>query len=417
MQVNRLSIFFASRVPLSVVVLACFVFAGNVTGYEKEAKPAPKTPEYPVHIDWANKFANIGVDKYARLIPVVNGSVVIMADTRGGLMHYDNTTGKLRWKKQFDTRFSAGPSLSESAETTILGTQDGDVFALKTSDGEQLWKQTLSSEILSTPQQYNDVVIVQTNDGKVYGLSAQSGKITWVYERAVPVLSLRGNSSPIVVDDQVIVGFASGRLVALALYDGKLLWESTIAVPKGRTELERMTDIDGPVTYKDGVLYVSAYNGQVVAIDADTGRIIWGREMSSQLGVTVGEALVFVTTVSGQVWALDRQSGATLWMQDKLKQRASTRPAIMGDTLIVGDSRGEVYWLSASDGRLLGHLPLRKITELSGATDYVDQLDVDDNYFPPKHVDSAVTFQPQVVGSRALITYQNGILASVSAVN
>ena len=395
-------------------ILSLVLILGCASNPEKIYKPAPLTPTYKVNIDWANKIADIGVDKYARLLPAVTSTSVIMADSEGELFHYDKVNGKLLWKKTFDARFSGGPSVL--GERTILGTQEAEVYALATTDGKQLWKQTLSSEVLSTPQQKDDVVIVQTNDGKVYGLDASSGKINWVYERNVPVLSLRGTSTPAIVGEQVVVGFASGRLVSLALIDGKLLWETSVATPKGRTELERMTDIDGPIAHKDGVLYVSAYHGQVAAIDAESGRIIWAREMSSQLGLTVGESLVFMTTANGRIWALNRESGATLWMQDKLEELASTRPAITADRIVVGDATGEVYWLSMSDGRLLGHFAHNKVAELSGASEYVDQLD-QYSFFPRKRIESGVTFRPEVIGNRILITYQNGILASVSAVN
>ena len=400
---------------LRLWLVASVLLAGCASNPEKVYPPAPATPEYSVDINWANKIADIGVDRYGRLLPVATSSSVIMADTAGNLFHYDKKDGKIVWQKHFDTRFSAGPSVY--GNVTLFGTQNAEVYALSTNEGKQIWKQSLSSEILSTPQKKDDIVIVQTNDGKVYGLSAKSGKIIWVYERNVPVLSLRGNSTPVIAEDMVIVGFASGRLVSLAVNDGKLLWESSIAVPKGRTELERMTDIDGPVEYDNGILYVSAYHGQVAAIDALSGRIVWAREMSSQLGVTVGKSLVFVTTANGQIWALNKETGATLWMQDKLEELASTRPTIMADKLVVGDATGEVYWLSVSDGRLLGHLPYNKISELSGATEYVDELDVDYRFFPKKRIESSVTFRPEITGNRVLITYQSGIVASVSAVN
>jgi len=395
---------------LRATAIACVLLAGCTVNPEKII-----APDYAVNVNWANKIANIGVDKYARLLPLVIGSTIIMADRSGQLMHYNTSTGKLIWNKQFDARFSAGPSLSSAGDMTIIGSQEGDVYSVSTSNGDTLWEQTLSSEILSTPQQRGDVVVVQTNDGKAYGLSAATGKVTWVYERTVPVLSLRGNSTPLIVSDQVVVGFANGRLVALALDDGKLLWESSLAVPKGRTELERMTDIDGPIVEKDGILYVSAYHGQVAAMGADSGRMIWAREMSSQLGVTVGETLVFVTTASGQVWALSRESGATLWMQDKLEDIASTRPAIVGDKLAVGASTGDVYWISTSDGQLLGRLSRDRVSELAGASEYVEHLDDDDKYFPPKPHANSVTFRPEVVGNNLFIVYQDGIIASVSA--
>ena len=399
---------------LRAVILVGALITGCSSNPEKVYPPAPVTPGYAVNIEWANKIAEIGVDRYSRLLPAVSDSVVIMADTSGQLRYYDKASGEIQWSRQFDTGFSAGPAIYE--DMALLGTQNAEVIALSVKDGNQLWKQTLSSEILSTPQKAKDVVIVQTNDGKVYGLSAKTGKVSWVYERNVPVLSLRGNSTPVIVDDQVVVGFASGKLVSLAVGDGKLNWESTIAVAKGRTELERMTDIDGPIVHKSGVLYVSAYHGQVAALDAQSGRIIWAREISSQLGVTVGDSLVFVTTVNGRIWALNRESGATLWMQDKLEDLANTRPAISGDRLVVGDATGEVYWLSATDGRLLGHLAHNKVSELSGVTEYVDEIN-DEGYFPRKRMESGVTFRPEATGNGFLITYQNGIVALVSASN
>ena len=395
------------------VLLASLALAGCSSVPEKIYKAAPETDKYNASVTWATAFAAIGVDKYQRLLPGVTKSSIIMADSEGYLQHLEKSTGKLLWKKKFESRFSGGPTVS--GDLTLLGTQNAEVYALNTKDGKQKWKQQLSSEILSTPQVQNDVVIVQTNDGKIFGLNARSGKITWVYERSVPVLSLRGNSSPVIVDDQVFAGFASGRLVALALGDGKLQWESSIAVPKGRTELERMTDIDGPIVYEKGVLYVSAFHGQVAAIDASSGRILWTREMSSQLGVTLGKNLIFVTSADGRVWALNKDSGATLWMQDKLEELASTRPAPIGDKLVVGDVTGQLYWLSKADGRLLGHLPKTEAAELSGVTEYVDQFE--ESYFTPAQIETGITYRPEIIDNQILLTYQNGVLALVSVSN
>ncbi|HFE37576.1 MAG TPA: hypothetical protein ENK06_04025, partial [Gammaproteobacteria bacterium] len=214
-------------------------------------------------------------------------------------------------------------------------------------------------------------------------------------------------------DTQVVAGFANGKLVSLSLQDGKLLWEATISLPKGRTELERIIDVDGPVVYKNGVIYVSAYRGRVAAVDASSGDTLWTREMSSHLGVVVDDDLLFITDEAGRVWALNPETGATLWMQDKLAERATTSPAVYRDKLVIGDIGGELYWLDKRDGRLLGHLDYDQVSKFSGATLIGDELDGKE----PEKEPTAVVFQPDVVAGNVLVTYQNGILASISTSN
>lgn len=394
------------------LVAVCVFVAACSASTEKVYKPAPKSPIYPAKLSWAEKLTELGPDRYARLLPAMTDKFILVADIDGYISAYSPKTGELEWKKQYPTTFSAGPNVYGAI--TLIGNKDAEVYAIKTENGELIWKHTVSSEILAPPQLGGDMVVVQTNDGKVFGLRADNGKKVWVYDRSVPVLSLRGNSTPAIInDEQVVVGFASGKLVSLSLSDGKLLWETTVALSKGRTELERIVDIDGPIIYQDGVLYVSAYHGRVAAINPTTGGILWTREMSSHLGVVVDDELLFITDAEGRVWALNRESGATLWMQDKLSERANTRPAPYGDNLIIGDVTGELYWLSKADGRLLGHLDHDRVSKFSGATFIGDELGGEDLSNEP----TSVIYQAKVIGQQILVTYQNGILAAISAPN
>ena len=394
------------------IVAVCVLVVACSTSTEKVYKPAPKSPTYPTKLSWAHHLTELGPDRFARLLPAMTEKSILVADIDGKLTAYSPLTGELEWEKQYETVFSAGPNVYD--DIALIGNKDAEVYAVKAENGELIWKQTVSSEILAPPQLGGEMVVVQTNDGKVFGLRADTGKKVWVYDRSVPVLSLRGNSTPVIINDEhVVVGFASGKLVSLLINDGKLLWETTVSLAKGRTELERIVDIDGPIIYKDGVIYVSAYRGRVAAINPESGGILWTREMSSHLGVVVDNDLLFITDAEGRVWALNRESGATLWMQDKLSERANTRPALYGDNLVVGDVTGELYWLAKSDGRLLGHLDHDRVSKFSGATFIGDELGGED----PSKEPTSVIYQAKVVGKQLFVTYQNGILASLSAPN
>ena len=94
------------------------------------------------------------------------------------------------------------------------------------------------------PAAAEGVVVVHTVDGKLFGLESTNGNQRWMYERKVPVLTLRGSGSPVISGGAVFVGMAGGKLIALRIDNGNLLWDLDVTIPSGRSELERLADID-----------------------------------------------------------------------------------------------------------------------------------------------------------------------------
>jgi len=206
-----------------------------------------------------------------------------------------------------------------------------------------------------------DLLVVQTIDGKISVYKTTTGKKLWSYGRSIPKLTLRGTSMPLVVNETVLAGFSDGRLLSLSLDTGELLWETTIAVPHGRTDLERLVDIDGLFRAADGVVYVSSYQGRVVAASIESGNVLWARDMSSYTGLTVSEEQIFITDATSRVWALDGRTGATLWRQDSLMGRELSVPVVQGSTVVVADYDGFVHWLSRDDGDFVARKNLDKV--------------------------------------------------------
>jgi outer membrane protein assembly factor BamB len=212
--------------------------------------------------------------------------------------------------------------------------------------------------MLSPPVVAGDLLVVQTIDGKVATYKTATGKKMWTYERSIPKLTLRGTSAPLVVGESVFAGFSDGRLLSLSLATGELLWETTVAVPHGRTDLERLVDIDGLFSAADGTVYVSSYQGRVAAISAADGNVLWARDMSSYTGLTVSGNHIFITDAGSRVWALDKRTGATLWRQDSLFGRELSAPVVQGNTVVVADFDGYVHWLSQDDGEIVARQSL-----------------------------------------------------------
>ncbi len=286
-----------------------------------------------------------------QLVPYVHNDRVFVADSKGNVKALNAADGNRIWETDTELALSGGPGAGDGL--VLVGSRDGDLVALDAITGQERWRTRLSSEILSVPKAADGRVVVHTMDGNLFGLSATDGEKVWDFKRSVPVLSLRGSSSPVIRDNKVICGFASGKLISFNLLSGELLWESSISISSGRTELERMVDIDGELVVVDGVVYAATYQGDLAAVSLDTGVVLWRRNMSSHAGVGADMLQVYISDAEDQVWAVDPRNGAALWKQKKLHARRLSAPAVLGNFVLVGDLEGYIHWLSSEDGSLV----------------------------------------------------------------
>ena len=330
----------------------------SILGGEDNAEPpAPLVDiEDPVPLKqlWS---ASVGVGddrQFINLVPAVDDSQVFVANRKGRVVAFDAETGKENWSVKTGVAISAGPGAGEGL--VLVGTSDAEVLALSAVDGTQLWKTEVSSEVLSVPQIDLDKVIVQTVDGNVAALDAEDGHEIWVHDRSIPVLTLRGTSTPAVQHGLVVVGYANGKLAALSAEKGFDVWETSVAIPQGSSEIDRMVDIDGDPIIVGGAVYVTTYQGRVAVVDIQNGNPGWTRDMSSSAGLGVDFSQVYVTDDQSHVWALSRSTGASEWMVETLKNRKLTAPEPFGDYVAVGDVEGYVHLLSRYDGHVAGRV-------------------------------------------------------------
>ncbi len=219
----------------------------------------------------------------------------------------------------------------------------------------------LSSEVIAPPAIGGGLVAARTNDGRVFGLDERDGKRLWVFDHAnVPILSLRGNSAPIIDSGVVYVGEDNGKVIAMRATDGGEMWEQQIATGEGRGEIERIQDVDGALAVDSGVVYAAGYRGQTAALIAQTGRPLWTHEVSSFTGVALSASQVYVGDADSSVWALDLRTGSSEWKQDGLKYRWVGEIGVQGDAIVVGDFEGFVHWLSITDGKFAARAQLSK---------------------------------------------------------
>lgn len=308
----------------------------------------------PITRVWSDDIGEGSGEQLLRLSPVIHDQLVYVASRDGQISAYQLKDGELAWSVDTKHVITAGPAVGDN--TILIGTRDADVVAYQLADGQSLWSVKVTGEVLSVPEIKQGTAIIRTVDGRLTALNLKNGEKLWDFHKQEPALTLRGTSKPVIYEGQVISGFDNGKLYSIALEDGRLIWSNTVAVPRGRTELERIVDLDADPVVADGVVYAAAYQANIAAISISQGQLLWQRELSSFNGMDINGEHLFVTDNTSQVWSLHVNNGASLWRQDALQYRLLTAPVVHRDYIVVGDFEGYLHWLRKDDGKIVARL-------------------------------------------------------------
>ncbi|MDH3273804.1 MAG: outer membrane protein assembly factor BamB [Gammaproteobacteria bacterium] len=344
----------AGLLTAAMLLSACSVFGDDD---EKELEPKELTKiETKVNIKrvWS---ANIGGDaEFLRvaLQPAGDGTRIYAASIDGNVVALNPANGKEHWRTKLDMDLSSGPGVGESL-VVVVGS-DGYIIALDADSGAERWRANITGESLARPVIKDDVVIVLTIDNRLRALSAFDGSERWIFEQSTPLLTMRGSATPAVIGSTVFAGFDNGRLAAINISSGDVVWEALLAPPSGRSDLERLSDVDGLISVVGQDLYAAGYQGNIAAMASESGQILWTREMSSFEGVSADWNSVYTVTEEGELVALSRSSGDEAWRQDALLRREPTLPVSFHTTVAVGDLDGYLHFFSNIDGEPVARL-------------------------------------------------------------
>ena len=305
---------------------------------------------------WSVDTGKGAIENFFDMQPLVLGSKIFTIDTTGLIQQIDPQKGKIEWSHESDLTAMSGLSGNESH---LIATSSEGQVALFERNAENLtpgWRTNLNSEIRSRAILAGEKIFVRTVDGHLSAINTKDGQVAWSVSRRVPALSLTGHSHPIVTEDLVISGFDNGKLLALDKNDGTVIWESTVGVPSGRTEIERLIDLDGQFIVRNGVIYISAFQGKLAAITVNSGQVLWTRKFSSYQAIEADDEALYITDDRSHLWSIDRRTGSAFWKQDILNARKITAPRLVGDKLVVADLEGYVHWFNKQDGKLVSRI-------------------------------------------------------------
>ncbi|GAB1256661.1 outer membrane protein assembly factor BamB [Aurantivibrio plasticivorans] len=309
-------------------------------------------PRAEIHKVWSRTIGDGQDVRYTQFVPAIRGNEIFAADVEGRVYSIDRETGSVNWKVK--TREPISAAITVVANTLLVGTYNADVIALDAANGSEKWRTRVSSEVLNVPAADGRFVAVQSFDGRLVGLDFDDGKELWSYEVKPPLLTLRGHSAPVIENGIVYAAFATGKIVAIQAEDGVVVWEQRVAIPKGRSDFEKLVDIDGSPLVVGEILMVASYQGQLMALSKSTGRPLWAEEISTFMPLSASAGVVYATDAQSSVKAFKMGNGSQAWNNVELLRRKLTGPMAWSGYVAVADEiDGYLHVLDSENGSLV----------------------------------------------------------------
>jgi len=374
-------------IAATMLLASCGLFGDK----EEELKPMELVgfePSIKIKRIWNVKVGGGSEFLRVALRPAGDGNRIYTASYDGNVSSFDPVSGKLIWRNKLEMELSAGPGIGEGR--VVVTSKDGFAIALDAASGEEQWRVDIAGESLATPLIKGESVVIQTIDNRIEAISVFDGRKRWSVVQSAPSLTMRGSASPVVVGNTVVAGFDAGRIVAADLESGTVAWESLLSPPQGRSDLDRLADIDGGIAVVAQDIYAVGYQGRLAALASESGQVLWSREISSYVGVEADWNSVYTVRDDGEIVALTRRSGAEQWRDASLLRREPTVPVPFNTTVVVGDLEGYLHFFSNIDGE-----PVAR-TRLGG---------------------DAITNKPLVIANRLYVQGDGGQLAAYVVVD
>ena len=340
-----------TRYSIVFVIAALLSACSSPSNIDAPAELKSFKKLYRVDVDWQRDVGSMSTPG-GRMRAAADNNSIYVVDDSGQVSSLNADSGKINWTSSLGKTVSTGVTVGDSK--LAFATRDGEVIALSAQDGTKVWTANVLGAVLSVPAIGNGKVYVQTEDGRVVALSETDGTVAWTVERTVPVLSLRGNSGAVYVQGLLAVGFANGHVVGIDSRNGRVIWDRVVSYPTGRSDVDRISDVDAPPVIVGYRLFSVSYQGKIMAMDLRNGEVLWTRPMSAYLPFSADARNLYIVNDEGVVMAIDQATGADVWIQNDLKNRVSTQPLLFDGKVVVGDKEGYIHVLDSSNGAISG---------------------------------------------------------------
>ena len=328
--------------------------------------------------NWKIKLS--GNNDLGNFIPSFSADKLFFSDELGNVNSYEASTGNLLWTIK-GSELSSGTA--SGFGTVVVSDKLGNVISYDQIDGSKLWSKNVKAGVLSQAAIDASVVIVKTSAGELIALDKNNGEIVWSYRSQLPLLTVRGSSSPVIDDDKVIATFDNGRLVVFQLATGFPLWDGAISYVSGTSELDNLVDADSNPVIAGSLIYAVNYQGNLSIFDQSQKRSIWKSEASSFYSPVITKGLVIVVEENSKIITYSNKTLEESWNSDEYLNRSLSNPISFKGNLIFGDYEGYVHVVNPINGKTVGRKKISKqpIKSLSSRGNAIYVVDESFNLF------------------------------------
>ncbi len=324
-------------------------------------------------IEWKNSFK--GENEIGNFLPDFSAQNLFFSDASGNVSSINASTGDRNWS--IELNFLASGT-SAGFGLVVVSDIDGNVIAVDQNDGSKLWSTNVKGEVLSKVAIDAKVVVVKTGSGELLGLDRENGEILWSYRSKLPLLTVRGSSSPVIVDDLVYVSFDNGRLGVFELNSGFQVWDGAISYVRGVSELENLIDSDSSPVVDGGLIYTTNYQGNLNIFDTAQKRSVWSYETSSFYSPIVSRGMLTIVEANSGLRSFALKTLQESWTNDDYINRDLSNAVSYKGSLVVGDFEGYVHVIDTLNGKTIGRKkisrkPIKSILSRSDSLYIIDE--------------------------------------------
>ena len=324
-------------------------------------------------IEWKNSFK--GENEIGNFLPDFSAQNLFFSDASGNVSSINASTGNRNWS--IELNFLASGT-SAGFGLVVVSDIDGNVIAVDQNDGSKLWSTNVKGEVLSKVAIDAKIVVVKTGSGELLGLDKENGEILWSYRSKLPLLTVRGSSSPVIVDDLVYVSFDNGRLGVFELNSGFQVWDGAISYVKGVSELENLIDSDSSPVVDGGLIYTTNYQGNLNIFDTAQKRSVWSYETSSFYSPIVSRGMLTIVEANSGLRSFALKTLQESWTNEDYINRDLSNAVSYKGSLVVGDFEGYVHVIDTLNGKTIGRKkisrkPIKSILSRSDSLYIIDE--------------------------------------------
>ena len=286
------------------------------------------------------------------LTVAVNGNVLTMAASDGGVVAVEADSGRAVWRADVGAKISAGVGSDGSIAAVV--TRDGELVALE--GGQIKWKKVVGVRVATAPLVAGGRIFVLGVDRTVHAYDASDGIKLWQVQRPGDALTLSQTGVIVAFKNTLVVG-QGPRMAGFDPITSSLRWEAPLGSPRGANEVERLADLIGPVVRSGDLICARSFQAAVGCVDAQLGNVAWTKAIGGTDAVSGDGELLFGADASDRINAWRTATGDSAWTSEALMFRGVGAPAAVGQSVVFGDSTGTLHWFSRAKGEAQARVP------------------------------------------------------------